>query len=339
MKLISTVVLLFFMFLTAHAEKTDVVILKNGDDLTGEVKELDFGLLIFSTDHMGTINIEWDQIVSLTALNQYFRFERDDGRLMYGKIDSDTLANKLLVLLDTVRIPLDFNEIVRITPIKESFWNRFDLSMDLGYSYTKASTVSQLSFSGKSSYRAYRNSAHLNWTSITTEQTDKPQTNNRDLSLEGRHIFRNKWFLTSGVGAQQNTELGLDLRLSWGGGVGRYMIQTHHSLLQAGGGLSVNREWAQNTSDTYNLEGVLTVGFDRFIYQTPKMSLDSYFNVFPNLTDFGRVRTELEVKLKWEIIADLFWNLTFKSSSDNKPPSGDQANIDYNVIVSIGWKL
>ncbi len=247
MKLISTVVLLFFMFLTAHAEKTDVVILKNGDYITGEVKQLDFGLLNFSTDHMGTINIEWDQIVSLTALDKYFRFERDDGRLMYGKIDSDTLANKLLVLLDTVRIPLDFNEIVRITPIKESFWNRFDLSMDLGYSYTKASTVSQLSFSGKSSYRAYRNSAHLNWTSITTEQTDKPQTNNRDLSLEGRHIFRNKWFLTSGVGAQQNTELGLDLRLSWGGGVGRYMIQTHHSLLPAGGGLSVNREWAQNT--------------------------------------------------------------------------------------------
>ena len=337
---IKPALLLIFLFLsTAYAEKTDVVILKNGDDLTGEVKQLDFGLLNFSTDHMGTINIEWDEIVSLTALNQYFRLEREDGRLMYGKIDSDTLNNKILVLLDTVRIPLDFDEIVRITPIKESVWDRFDLNMDLGYSYTKASTVSQLSFSGKASYRAYRNSLQMNWTNITTEQQDKPQTNNRDVTLQAKRIFKNKWFLNSGVGAQQNTELGLDLRLSWSSGIGRNLIQTNHSLFLSSGGISVNREWAQSTENAYNLEGIISVEFYRFIYQSPKMSLDSYFDVYPNLTDFGRIRTELEIKLKWEIIADLYWNLTFKSSSDNRPPSGENANIDYNVIVSFGWKL
>ena len=339
MRLKQVFIFLLFFLGFCYAEKTDVVILKNADHLTGEVKYLDFGLLNFKTDHMGTIDIEWDEIASLSALNQYFRLERQDGRLIYGSIDSDTLANKLLVLLDTVRIALDFAEIVRITPIKESLWDRFDLNVDLGYSYTKASTVSQLTFGGKASYRAYRNSIQMNWTSITTEQQDKPQTRNRDVTLQGKRIFKNKWFLNSGIGAQQNTELGLDLRLSLTSGVGRNLIQTNHSLFLGSGGLSVNREWAQSTENAYNLEGILTVEFYRFIYKTPKMSLDSYFNVYPNLTDFGRIRTELEIKLKWEIISDLYWNLTFKSSSDNRPPSGEKANIDYNIIVSFGWKL
>jgi hypothetical protein len=337
-----TILPLFFsllLILAAHAQKTDVVILKNGDYITGEVKQLDFGLLDFKTDHMSTLSIEWDEIASLKALNQYFRLEREDGRLMYGSIDSDTLTNKLLVLLDTVRIPLNFSEIVRITPIKESVWDRFDVNVDLGYSYTKASTVSQLSFGGKASYRAYRNSVQLNWTSITTDQKDKQQSKNRDVALQGKHIFKSKWFLNSGVGAQQNTELGLDLRLSWTSGVGRNLVQTNHSLFLSSSGISVNREWAQSTENAYNLEAIFTMEFYRFIYQTPQMSLDSYLNVYPNLTDWGRIRTELEIKLKWEIISDLFWNLTFKTSSDNRPPSGEKANIDYNIIVSLGWKL
>ena len=339
MKTRLVLLLIFIFLLTAYAQKTDVVMLKNGDDITGEVKELDFGLLRFSTDHMSTIYIEWDEIASITAKDKYFRFERNDGRLMFGHIGSDTAANKILVVLDTIRIPLNFNEIVRITRIKESFWDRFELSMDLGYSYTKASTVSQLSFSGKSSYRAYRNSLGLNWTSITTEQKDRPQSRNRDVNLDAKRIFKRKWFLTTGLGLQQNTELGLDLRLSWLTGVGRYLKQTNHSLLQGSGGVSINREWAQNTPNSYNLEAVFTIAFSRFIYKTPKMDLDSYFNVYPNLTDFGRVRTEFEIKFKWELIKDLYWNLTFKSSSDNKPPSGEKANIDYNIIVSFGWKL
>ena len=48
----------------AVAAKTDVIVLINGDHITGEVKDLSYGQLKFKTDHMGTIYIEWDKIVS-----------------------------------------------------------------------------------------------------------------------------------------------------------------------------------------------------------------------------------------------------------------------------------
>jgi len=321
------------------AEKTDIIILQNGDHITGEVKSLDFGLVSFKTDHMNTISIQWDQIFSITALNQYFRLERDDGRLMFGSLDSDTMNNKLLVVLDTTRVPLEFDEVIRITPIKETIWDRMDINIDVGYSYTKASTVSQLTFSGKLSYKAYRNSGQLYWSSIDTDQQDKPQTKRRDLNLDGKHIFRNRWYFTSGLGLQQNTELGLDLRLSWKAGLGRYIIQSHHSLFQSSVGTSVNREYNLNAENAYNLEGIFTLEFYRFIYQTPKMSLDSYLNIYPSLSDWGRVRSELDIKLAWEIIADFFWNVTFYSSTDNRPPSGENSKTDYGVTTSVGIKF
>jgi hypothetical protein len=40
----------------AQAAKTDVVTLINGDDVTGEVKSLEFSELRYSTDSMGTVS-------------------------------------------------------------------------------------------------------------------------------------------------------------------------------------------------------------------------------------------------------------------------------------------
>jgi len=51
----------------AAAQKTDVVTLQNGDRITGEIKRLDRGRLEYSTDDMGTLNIEWEEIDVLTS--------------------------------------------------------------------------------------------------------------------------------------------------------------------------------------------------------------------------------------------------------------------------------
>ena len=56
-------ILLQLMSIPALArDKTDVVILKNGDRVTGEIKSLDRGKMSLSTDHMGTIQIEWEEV-------------------------------------------------------------------------------------------------------------------------------------------------------------------------------------------------------------------------------------------------------------------------------------
>lgn len=50
--------------------KTDVVVLANGDRITGELKRLDRGRLEFNTDDAGTLYLEWDKLVSVVASGQ-----------------------------------------------------------------------------------------------------------------------------------------------------------------------------------------------------------------------------------------------------------------------------
>jgi hypothetical protein len=69
----------------AQAAKTDVVVLTNGDAVTGEIKSLEFSDLRYSTDSMGTVNIEWEDIVSLTS-NQSLQVEVASGTRYFGNL-------------------------------------------------------------------------------------------------------------------------------------------------------------------------------------------------------------------------------------------------------------
>jgi len=51
--------ILCFTGLTSFAQKDDTVRLYNGDRITGEFKRLEYGMLNFKTNDMGTLNIEW----------------------------------------------------------------------------------------------------------------------------------------------------------------------------------------------------------------------------------------------------------------------------------------
>ena len=52
---LSVLCIALFFFEAAWAQKTDIVALKNGERITGEVKELKFGKLEYSTDDVETI--------------------------------------------------------------------------------------------------------------------------------------------------------------------------------------------------------------------------------------------------------------------------------------------
>ena len=58
--------------------KTDVIILKNGDRITGEIKKMERGRLSLSTDSMRTVSIEWEDVERITS-QYYFEIETTVG--------------------------------------------------------------------------------------------------------------------------------------------------------------------------------------------------------------------------------------------------------------------
>jgi hypothetical protein len=80
------------------APKTDVIVLVNGDRLTGEVKGLERGKLSFKTDATGTIQVEWDKVASLQS-GQYLQVELTSGLRYAGRAPQHDREGQLLIRL------------------------------------------------------------------------------------------------------------------------------------------------------------------------------------------------------------------------------------------------
>ena len=63
-------------------------------------------------------------------------------------------------------------EVATITPIGSSFWTKLDGSLDLGYSYTKSSEISQLNFNSNTLYRRPAFEARLTASATVTTNAE-----------------------------------------------------------------------------------------------------------------------------------------------------------------------
>src|ERR1700760_2394245 len=75
--------------------KTDILVMKNGDRMTCEVKGLDAGVLYVSFDYIdGTASVDWSKVARLES-KQSFIVKTEDGTIYKGPIQTaDTAAGR-----------------------------------------------------------------------------------------------------------------------------------------------------------------------------------------------------------------------------------------------------
>jgi hypothetical protein len=331
--------LLFFLLCLApsdiFANKTDIVTLLNGDKITCEIKELKAGKLRVKTDDMGTVYIEWDKIETISA-RQKFEVELQFGSIYYGSLAPAEDPRKLVVVGDSARNELYRAFVVNLVPIKDTFLDRLDGSINLGLDYTKASEVLQLNLSGDANHRSRKGETKISFSSIITEQKSKETSQRNNISASNIRFMKNRWIWGVSSSLEQNTELGIDLRFSVGGGFGRRIIQSNLLRLSLFAGLNYTREWITGDNQN-NAELPLSTDFAMFEYDNPKTDITTSVVLHPSITTIGRFRVEVDSKIKRELFTD--FNVTFNLylSYDNKPPYKDANNVDFGFVLSFGY--
>ena len=63
--------------------------------------------------------------------------------------------------------------------------------------------------------------------------------------------------------------------------------------------------------------------------------------VFPSITQWGRVRANFTADAKWEIIRDFFIGLELYTSFDGEPAAAEigGSEIDYGIRTTVGLKF
>ena len=321
------------------APKTDTLIFVNGDHLTGEVKSLERGRLRFNTDATGTISIEWDDVASLES-KQNIQVETEEGVRYLGHLSATSDENQIVVETVSGPVGLDIERVVLMAPIEERGIDRLDGDITAGYNFAKASSVKQFQLGLDMDFRTETRIFGLKADAVTSDSEDSEASQRESLDLNYTRLRPNRWLTGAVLRLDRNDELGLDLRTSVGAGGGRILRQTNSTTLQLTGGLQLSRENVSGAvSDEDTLEAFGALNWDWFRYDTPELDLSTDLQIIPNLTDSGRVRAELDISLKWEIVEDLFWQLSFYDSYDSDPVIVDAEKNDYGVNTSLGWEF
>jgi len=327
-KFLLTALLAIFWCIIVCAQKTDTIHLSNGDRITCEIKELEYGKVRLKTNDLGTIRVEWDAVTSIYS-DKMFELRLLDGSIIERTFDTTTYASP---------IP-DFDQIKEISQIRNRFWNRFDGGVDLGFNYTSSNDILQFSIEGDATYRYYRNHLKIKGASLLSIDSDSDKTRKKELQLSNDHFLNknNLWRVLMGV--EQNTQLGIQQRWYVGGGIVKDFLHTQKAILFTGLGVLANRE--KSTDDLIdpqsNAEIVGIIEFRKFSFDYPEMDINAQSQLYTGITEWGRFRMETSVSAKIEIINDFFLGLNFYYDFDNQPIDDSAGKNDFRVTTSIGY--
>jgi hypothetical protein len=328
----------------SYADKTDIVILVNGNAVTGEIKSLEFGTLRYSTDSMGTVSIDWEDIVSVTS-EQSLEIELTGGSRYYGRLLKSDEESGVRVKTASQEVSLVAREIVGITPIEthEKLWKRLEGSFSFGFQTQKSSGVTTANTSADVQYRARTFLLGLRLNSAITEQPtlvldEKTTTARQNIEGNYQRFRRNRWFTDWFAGWEQNDELGIAGRTSVGWAAGRYLVQTNRNQFSLTAGVQASQtSFTSEDEVTTEAEGRIETRYlHRNLY--PESILTFTSQIFPLLKDLSQYRAETDLSFRREIFNDFFWDLTIGYSYLSDPPEGASSS-DHNIATSIGYKF
>jgi hypothetical protein len=324
--------------------KDDVVVMKNGDRMTGEIRRMENGLLHFKSSYMNSsVLLDWNEVATLQSKDAFIvklatgtRVTTPIERFTDKSSGEDKIA--LASLAKGTEVPA--TQVIAIQQMEESVWKQLKGNVDLGLSYTSGSSVTSFSVAAQATYQADKNVFNAATSSQFSSQKDAADTLRLTLNLQQQRFFANRWFGMAVFDYLRSDQQDLNSRTTYGLGIGKEVVSTLNSNWQVFAGFAYSREsyFASAGADSAknSMEGLLGMKYTTFQFETLDVSWDA--TVYPSITDSPRVRFVTNGDLKIELIKDLYWSFRVYENYDTSPPA-DAAKSDFGVTSSLGYKF
>jgi Protein of unknown function, DUF481 len=344
---IRAIILCFVVLCSArlYAQRnTDVIVMKNGDRFTCEIKGLSAGVLSVKLSYVdGTIGVQWSQVAHLES-TRLFLVQTESGTVYTGKISTTGASNDPPIKIEIAEAPsreveVDQRKIIELNQTAEGFWHRFDGAVSTGLLYSKGNESTQYNLSSQVAYNRERWSSELLFNSSLASNSGSTLTTRNQTDLDTLRLLPwNNWFYAGYASFMQSSVQEINLQTTLAAGVGRYIKNTNRSSIYVLGGLGwQNVGYGQSTADHGSQN--TAVGFvagQVKVFKFKKTNLDVSASLLPAITDAGRVHFNANAVYYVKIIQDVSWNFSFYGSWDSRPPS-TLPKSDYGTSSGLSW--
>jgi hypothetical protein len=328
---------------TLAKRNDDVIVMKNGDHMTGEIKKLQDGQLFFKANYMlDQVSVDWREVERLETKDT-FSVVLTNGAIHTGVIGRDSRSQDLerdfFISDPRAAVRVARQQVVSITPVESSAWRQLTGSVDYGYSFTGGNnSTTQSSLAGALGYRAERWSVNVTGSSVFNGQSEGTTTGRNNLRVLYAKNLTARWYAGALGELLNSQQQDLTLRATAGGGLGRVLVRTDRTAVGFLSGVLFSREHysadQNGATQANNAEALFHLKYETYRFKTVNVDAAAY--AYPSLTDPGRVRMGLESSMKIELFRNCYWKFSLYENFDTRPPVHAPRN-DFGTGASIGW--
>ena len=341
--------LLFALPLFAR-EKSDVLVMRNGDRLTCEIKSLAADTLSISLDYAaGTVAIDWSKVDHIES-KQLFLVKTQDGVVYSGSLSTPSTPGARPTKIEVFKtqqskVELDKDHVIHMEETDLSFWRRFNGQIGLNSIYNKGNQSIQYDLIADAEYPRERWYASVSYNSSFSSNTGSSLVTRNETQFTAQRLLRwNNWYYAGLVDFLQSSEQGIQLQSTFGGGIGRYLKNTNRSKISVYGGvawqnIAYHEQLVEQLVPATNQQvtSALIVGKIN-LFHFDKTNLDIVATVLPALSDPGRIHTNLNATYYIKLWSKFTWNISFYGNWDSQPPPGFSTS-DYGTSSGITYKF
>jgi hypothetical protein len=327
---------IFFTNAILHAQN-DTIHLKNNNVLVGEVKSFRTGIIIIETSYSEEdFKIEFNKVKKL-FIQRKCHIILTDNRRRFGNISTDPNGTVVITLENGKIERYRLEEVVALMEVEDNFWKRFKASIDLSYNFTKANNDKQFTITGEFEYINKRVLLNGKISVLNSTQDNADNIKRTDANLDLKRLFSKKWYFLGEFSFLKNTEQALEGRFFPNIGVGRFLLSKDNFYL----GLSIGyayiiENYVDAALDKTSSEMSIYSDFNMFDFND--FSLKTKIKVYPSLSEEGRIRTDFDLSLKYDLPLDFYIKMGFTLNFDNQPAIAGN-DFDYVFNSGVGWKI
>ncbi len=317
---------------SAHA---DVLVLKNGDRITGEIKQIWDGEVSIEPDYADEFDVDL-AVVDYIESDRDFEVELYDGREGTVKLSGADSENQQIISLGDETMPIALEDILELDePTKDFDWeSHIDFSANINSGNTNTFS-GQLRGDSTIETPDHRHRVDLSRFRETTgegalEETTKDQTL---LKYNYNWLFRDPWFLAANVSYERDPILELDSRLIVSAGLGRDIFNTPRRFLSIQLGAGGQQEDAGGMSE----DSTVATWALRYEQDVFSGDLEIFHNHSINHNIAGRTNTSYKTStgLLYEITDLLYVNVTLNYNYETDPIDAIK-NEDVTFLIGLG---
>jgi len=345
-KILHYCLLLLFALPLSARDKSDLIVMRNGDRFTCEVKSLDSDTLSISLDYaVGTISINWGKVDHIES-KQLFLVKTQDGFVYSGSLSTPSTPGerpaKIEVLEESSsKIELEKAHVIHMEETDLSLWRRFNGEIGLSSIYNKGNQSAQYNLNADAAYPRERWAASVSYSSSFSSSNGSSSATRNETGLAAHRLLPwNNWYYAGLADFLQSSEQGIQLQSTFGGGIGRYLKNTNNTMISVYSGMAwQNIAYHEQVvpATSQQVTSALIVG-DINLFRFDKTNLDVFATVLPALSEPGRLHTNLNVTYYIKLWSKLTWNISFYGNWDNRPPPGF-ASSDYGTSSGITYRF